>query len=380
MLADATLCLVFSAFLIVQLARHAMWRDELNAWGIVLDSPSLPSLFAHLHYEGHPGLWHLLLWLAAHVSTAPQTLQVVHAGIALGIVWAIAWLSPFNRTEKILVLLSYFVLFEYTVVSRNYGIGLLLALVYAHRRARHPERPFVNALLLGLLANTNVFALILAAALALEYGWSLYPGRHALKPWFAALCGPALLLAAMAAFSVATFWPARDISWRTTVLHVPGDRSFGEIAQVLMSNFSAIVPIDVQAFWYSPQGPQVPDFALLCLLVLATAPVAVFVLIRLFAGAPRLLVIPAVTLLGSATFNLFFYEGFIRHWGINFVAVLAAFWLLRARAPATPWAFPILGLNAVAGVLFPLQHWAIPFSNAGATADWIRSAGLRDAA
>ena len=377
-LVDGVLGLAASAFFLVQIARHAMWRDELNAWGIVLDSPTLPSLFAHLHYEGHPGLWHLLLWLAAHVSTAPQTMQVVHAAIALGIIWTIAWLSPFNRMEKLLLLLSYFVLFEYTVISRNYGVGLLLALLYADRRARHPERLASNAVLLGLLANTNVFALILAAALALEYGWSRYPGRQALGPWLRTIGGPAVLLAGMAAFSVATFWPARDISWRTTVLHVPGDRSFDEIARVLVTNFSAIVPIDVQAFW--PRGALVPYIALLCLIILASIPLTIVVTIRLFAAAPRLLVIPAVTLLGSVTFNLFVYEGFIRHWGINFVAVLAAFWLLRARAPATPWAFPILGLNAAAGVLFTLQHWAIPFSNAGATADWIRSAGLRDAA
>ncbi len=367
--------------MLLQIARHAMWRDELNAWGIVLDSASLSALFAHLHYEGHPGLWHLLLWLASHLSTAPQTLQIVHALIGLGIVWMIALVSPFSRTEKILILLSYFVLFEYTVISRNYGIGLLLALVFAHRRSVHPDQLKSNAVLLGFLANTNVFALILAAALALEYAWFLYPGRRDAKAWITSLCLPAGILLAFAGFSIATFWPASDISWRTTSLSVPKVISADEIAYVVESNVSALMPIDVQAFWFSNQGPADWEGPLLREITLATLPFIVVIIARIFIGAPRLLVIPAVTLLGSVAFNLFFYEGSIRHWGINFVAFLAALWILRAETPQkTPWALPILVLNAAAGVLFTVQHWTIPFSNAGATAEWITSAGLRDAA
>ncbi len=214
---DGALAISFSAFLILQIARHAMWRDELNAWGIVLASPSLADLFHHMHYEGHPALWHLLLWITARFTSAPQAVQVVHATLGCGIIGLIAFASPFNRAEKLLLLLSYFFLFEYTVMSRNYALGVLIGFAYAHLRARWPEGDKRLAVLLGLLANTNVFALFLSAALALEYAVAEV-GRKpgAWRPAFRRL-GPALAIyASLVLFAVVTFWPASDISWRTT--------------------------------------------------------------------------------------------------------------------------------------------------------------------
>jgi hypothetical protein len=62
--ADIAITMAFLLVMLVNLAHHAMWRDELNAWGIAVASPSLADLFHNMHYEGHPALWHALLWLA----------------------------------------------------------------------------------------------------------------------------------------------------------------------------------------------------------------------------------------------------------------------------------------------------------------------------
>src|SRR5215469_18650132 len=43
------------------LLHHEMWRDEIQDWLLARDSNSVPRLFANLKYEGHPGLWYLLL-------------------------------------------------------------------------------------------------------------------------------------------------------------------------------------------------------------------------------------------------------------------------------------------------------------------------------
>ncbi len=376
---DIAIGLAASIFLVLQITRHAMWSDELNAWGIVLDSQSLGSLFHHMHYEGHPGLWHFLLWLASSIDTAPQTMQAVHAVIALGIVWMVALVSPFSRVEKILIMLGYFVLFEYTVVSRNYGIGLLLAVVYAHRRARNPVQIKRNTVLLGLMCNTNVFALILSAALASEYGLCVYRDQRSVKQAIVRLWGPIALLLAFASFSIATLWPANDISWRTTGRPFTNGVAVSEVTAVLVNNLSALVPIDVQAFWYDGTGSVLGD-GLLRIIVLATLPILTFVFVRIFRSAPWLLLIPGLTLLGSVAFQLCFYEGSIRHWGVNFIAFFSALWILRAADNReTPWATPLLSLNAAAGLLFVVQHWTVPFSNSGAAADWIKAQGLRDA-
>ena len=83
-------------------------------------------LYAKLKYEGHPGLWHLLLWVITRFTADPFFMQVAHLLIALG-VWVLIWrLAPFRSFGKLLLLLSYFLFWEYFVLSRSYALGVLL--------------------------------------------------------------------------------------------------------------------------------------------------------------------------------------------------------------------------------------------------------------
>jgi hypothetical protein len=45
-----------------------MWLDELQAWLIARDSSSVIDLFKNLKYEGHPGLWHICLYLISRFN------------------------------------------------------------------------------------------------------------------------------------------------------------------------------------------------------------------------------------------------------------------------------------------------------------------------
>jgi hypothetical protein len=84
----------------IRLFRHAMWRDELQAFMVAAASNTPLDLFAKLKYEGHPGLWHLLLWVVTRFTTDPVAMQVLHLVIALG-VWVLVWrLSPFRPVGK----------------------------------------------------------------------------------------------------------------------------------------------------------------------------------------------------------------------------------------------------------------------------------------
>ena len=135
-----------------------MWRDELQAFMVAAASNTPLDLFAKLKYEGHPGLWHLLLWVITRFTTDPVAMQVLHLVIALG-VWVLVWrLSPFRPVGKLLLLLSYYLFWEYFVVSRGYALGVLLGFGFVALQARRPEQRFSPWVLLGLLANTTVFA------------------------------------------------------------------------------------------------------------------------------------------------------------------------------------------------------------------------------
>jgi hypothetical protein len=187
----------------IRLFRHAMWRDELQAFMVAAASNTPLDLFAKLKYEGHPGLWHLLLWVVTRFTTDPVAMQALHLVIALG-VWVLVWrLSPVG---KLLLLLSYYLFWEYFVVSRGYALGVLLGFGFAALQAGRPEQRSWPWVLLGLLANTTVFGTIWSFGLGLFYAL-----RHR-QEWRLLLPGAAVY-AALAALAVVTMLPAPDFTF-----------------------------------------------------------------------------------------------------------------------------------------------------------------------
>jgi hypothetical protein len=74
--------------------------SELQAFMLAKASRTPPELFAKLKYEGHPGLWHLLLWVITRFTDNPMAMQVLHLAIALGI-WVLVWrVSPFRSWSR----------------------------------------------------------------------------------------------------------------------------------------------------------------------------------------------------------------------------------------------------------------------------------------
>src|SRR5215208_3821246 len=85
--------ILFAALLVFNIARtlhHSMWRDEMQVFLLGAYSPSLSELIRNLAYEPHPYLWHLLVWIAAHIYLDPISMQVLHALLA-SCVWLLIW-------------------------------------------------------------------------------------------------------------------------------------------------------------------------------------------------------------------------------------------------------------------------------------------------
>ena len=382
--ADLAVTLLFAIVVVMQIAHHEMWRDEIHSWGLVLASPSLSDLFANLRYTGHPGLWYLLLWAAAWFTDSPYTVQVIHAAISVVLIGLIGLSSPFSRLEKLLLLCSYFVLFEYTVVSRNYGIGMVLALVYAQCRATGPERLYLNGFLLGLLANTNLFGLVLSAAFAAELALdTLLSRRGSLRAAIAPLLRGAAFYVPLAALAAATIWPAPDISWRSTGEPFTATWDLMRLAAVVAHNVASMLPIDALDYWLADPPAQPRPAGGLSLtgpgVLLSALPLLLIAYASIFKDNRRLLIIPGLTLIGSIAVGQLIYSGSIRHWGINFVAFVAALWVQRSWRPEqSPVALGLLGISAFAGIAISIQQASITFSEAGPTARWIRDNGLQD--
>lgn len=146
--------------------QHEMWRDEIQAWLLARDSTGPIDLHRHLKYEGHPGLWHLLLLPVTRLSWSPVGMQILHLAIAAGAVFLFTRYAPFHPAARLLFAFGYFPSYEYAVICRNYGVGMLLLFAFAALFQHRFKYFHWLGLALLLACHTSVHALIVVIALA----------------------------------------------------------------------------------------------------------------------------------------------------------------------------------------------------------------------
>jgi hypothetical protein len=375
--ADLFWVLPFILFFLVQLAHHQMWRDETNAWELAVHSPTPRALFQYARYEAHPYLWYLLLWIVSRVSVSLIALKGVAAVIGLGNYLVLALWSPFSRVEKVLLFCGYYISFEYTVLVRMYGVMLLFVLLYLRSRTSQPHRVIRSAIWLGMIANADTFGILLTVAFSLEYLLYLRGDPTWWKlQWRKQLIAACAIYVGFLAVSFACLVPSGHVSYRNN----RGGHLFAharEAGNLLLATREAMLdswyPLDPAApaaYWYLVHRRH---FMNVCLsLVLA----AIWLQFR---HEKRLLFMLAVYGVTLILFMHLVYMGYSRHFGTMFVAFVAALWIQRAQeattSPSTPlrFAFIPLGLSACAGIVAAYGSWTHPFSQAGATAQWLRA-------
>lgn len=158
--------LLFYAVALFGVFHHEMWRDEYQAWMIARSSSSFADLLWNLRYEGTGCLWHLCLFLIVQFTEKPLSMQIFNVSVASCGAYIVARYSPFPRWQKALIVFSYFSLFEYGIISRCYALGNTLVLGAAAILTQKRKWSWVLAvLLLGLAANTSLFAALIAFSL-----------------------------------------------------------------------------------------------------------------------------------------------------------------------------------------------------------------------
>lgn len=148
---------------------HEKWADEAQAWLLARDLDLRTLWFHELRYEGTPGLWHTILWVAQRVFHAPYS-SISYIGMAFATVAValVLFKAPFPRPLRWLLVFSYVLVYQYAVIARPYTLVPLLAFAAAilFKDIRHPER--ITAVLV-LLANVSLHGTIIAGCLGLAY-------------------------------------------------------------------------------------------------------------------------------------------------------------------------------------------------------------------
>ncbi len=163
---------------IVLITHHEPWRDEGQGWLDARDSPTIITLFQHASEEKTPVLWHLLIYPLAKLGLPFYSMAILHHFLALISVFLFIQYSPFTKPIKVLFTFSYYMLYEYNVVARNYTISILLLLLLATFYPRRFTHPFRYLACLFLLPNTNTFSIILTGVFLFFYMYELVKNQH----------------------------------------------------------------------------------------------------------------------------------------------------------------------------------------------------------
>ncbi len=148
---------------------HEKWVDEAQAWLFARDEDLRTLWFHELRYEGTPGLWHTILWVAQHIFHARYGAigYIGMAGATAGAALLI-FKAPFPRILRWPLAFTYFMVYQYAVIARQYTLLPLFAFAAAilFKDRAHPER---ITLMLVLLANVSFHGTILAGCFGLAY-------------------------------------------------------------------------------------------------------------------------------------------------------------------------------------------------------------------
>lgn len=165
--------LLLACWILIVGAHHEPWFDESQAWLLARDS-SLSDLLLHrVRYEGSPGLWHLVLWVAIRLGLPFAQLHLIASACAIAGAAVVLWRAPFPAPTRLAILGSYFFAYQYAVVARSYSLDLLLIPLLAACYAERVERPWRYAVLIALIANANAHGFLAAAVIGIDFAWAM---------------------------------------------------------------------------------------------------------------------------------------------------------------------------------------------------------------
>lgn len=414
---ENSIIVLFSVLGIIGILNHEMWRDEMQAWLLAKDSSSLADLIRNSRYEGHPLLWHICLYGLAKITHNPLIMQCFHLLLATCSVVLVVKASVFSLFQKGLLSFSYFLFYEYSIISRNYAIGVLLAFLFCSLYTRCRPRYGLLSILLALLANANVFGLFISFALGTAM---LYRLRVELKPPMGSLMRYAALLSAGWGLSICQVARAliddtspanlslaakgAPVNFENAV--VPSDfwdkmSALGKLAELILKSYLPLPEIGVN-FWNqhlllnNSLFPQVGSLSLGLWIGVVIATTVVTISLKILWKTPLYLWVYVVASGLMAVFHSVIFRGTTRHYGHFFIIFLISLWLSiwsqtqqrRGRAPymATSQT-TVFGSTFLTGLLIfqvisGLHAYTIdllyPFSASRATAEFIQTHQLED--
>jgi len=306
---------------------HEPWSDESHCWAVATSSHSFTQLLFNKRYDGHPDLWYILIYILQFFTHNIYYMQVMHVFIAATTVFVFCSFSPFSFWKNILVCSGYFFAYEYSIISRNYGIELLLLFLCAGLYTAYKDKHLLLiSLFFLLLFETNVYAVIIGVPFYCHILWSVHKS-HFLKKKTAVTSGAIVLIGII--LSIKSMEPpgysAFD-SWYTKI-------TLYDFAHVLSTVFTVYFPVPEFSLHYwstnifdtFSQGVIIEAILSALLLLMAVV---------IFKSNKSVLFLFCIGTFGILLFTYIKNFGWIRHHGHLYILFLLCYWLFSAENKA----------------------------------------------
>ncbi|HEY4324280.1 MAG TPA: hypothetical protein VGN20_09845 [Mucilaginibacter sp.] len=373
---------LYGAVSIAGMLHHEIFLEEAQQLTIGRDSNSITDVFKNMLYEGHVTLWNTFLFFITHyISAKPIYMQLFHLLVINCTVFVFLRYAPFNLTIKTLIIFGCYFLFVYSIISRNYALGILLLFICCILLADPAKNIISIGILVVLMCFAHLFYVFAAIGIFMRLlyytiGKKEFYGRFAVFTClfvFGVICA---LYQSMRIPGDSIVSVKSGLSWFN--YH---DISFG--MKCFARGYITAPPLKQQYFWDKQYIQYLPDTIVITLAVL------LFIITILFLYKSRkalMFYIPPVVLL-TVFFSMSGLAG-SRYFGLFFIYFIAALWLAHydgvtifsvesvnqlKKWGACLFIYTILINQFFTGAYMYYQDYKHPFSQAKNTIDYLKA-------
>ncbi len=160
---------IFITLSIILISRHELWFDEVRSWAIGASSSSFKDLIYYMQgSEGHPYTWSAILFLVYKFITQDvEVIKIIHLIISFSAVFIFLKYAAFNKVIKTMFVFNYLIFYEYSIISRNYSMGILLIIIFCIFYKNKINNIYLLAITLFFMSQTSIYSFMISLAFSL---------------------------------------------------------------------------------------------------------------------------------------------------------------------------------------------------------------------
>lgn len=381
--------LLYLVLTILLITRHELWRDEVHSWNIANQSNTLSQFVYNMRLsEGTPYLWNFILYLISHfVSKNIEIIKVIHVIISTTSAFLFLKFAPFNKIIKVLFVFGYFSFFEYSIISRNYAIGILLIFLFCIFYKNKYKNILILSIIIFFIGSCNMYSFFISISFMLLLLIDFIKDRRteAKKVKKIFLYSSIII---MLSEIVITYWEIGS-QLITNYINNPAANSFFEgylsklklVPGILINAYIPIPSANIN-FWNTNSLLKLLSNTNSIIIILIAL---ILMTISLFLLNKKIRIIFLINLFIILNFMILVYNGSVRHWGYIFILFFSCLWLSRNEEENSDFYFSkvkkivfnvfiiILLACSLAGTFIAFYYdYNYPFSNGKNVSEYIK--------